>query len=136
MIPIIRVNLRRAVGDRRLLFVATLFPILFILVTGLLAGSPKEPIGLVHPSPRLLHLVASTADLKVRVEPNRAQLGDDILRGRVVAGLIALPGPARDTAGRLRERVGVDQRASRRARTWWPSSTSSPPRAPTRRSPM
>ena len=81
MIPIIRVNLRRAVGDRRLLFVATLFPILFILVTGLLAGSPKEPIGLVHPSPRLLHLVASTADLKVRVEPNRAQLGDDILHG-------------------------------------------------------
>ena len=47
----------------------------------------------MHPSPRLIHLVASTADLKVRIEPNRAQLGDDILRGRVVAGLIALPAP-------------------------------------------
>jgi ABC-2 type transport system permease protein len=93
VIPIVRVNLRRAVGDRRLLFVATLFPILFILVTGLLAGSPKEPIGLVHPSPRLVHLVAHTGDLKVRIEPNRAQLGDDILRGRVVAGLVALPAP-------------------------------------------
>ena len=58
VIPIIRVNLRRAVGDRRYLFVATVFPVLFILVTGLLAGSPKEPIGLVHPSPRLVHLVA------------------------------------------------------------------------------
>ncbi|MFZ0249379.1 MAG: ABC transporter permease [Acidimicrobiales bacterium] len=91
MIPIVRVNLRRAVGDRRLLFVATAFPVLFILVTGLLAGSPKEPIGLVHPPPRLVDLVHETGDLKVRIEPNRAQLGDDILRGRVVAGLVGLP---------------------------------------------
>ena len=66
---------------------ATIFPVLFILVTGLLAGSPKEPVGLVHPSARLLQLVAHTGDLKVRIEPNRAQLGDDILRGRIVAGL-------------------------------------------------
>ncbi len=72
MIPIIRVNLRRAVGDRRYLFIATVFPVLFILVTGLLAGSPKEPIGLVHPSARLVHLVANTGDLKVR---DRAQPG-------------------------------------------------------------
>ena len=91
MIPIVRVNLRRATGDRRYLFVATVFPVLFILVTGLLAGSPKEPVGLVHPSARLLQLVAHTGDLKVRVEPDRAQLGDDILRGRIVAGLISLP---------------------------------------------
>jgi ABC-2 type transport system permease protein len=94
VIPIVRVNLRRAVGDRRYLFVATVFPVLFILVTGILAGSPKEPIGLVHPSPRLLQLVAHTGDLKVRLEPNRAQLSDDILRGRVVGGLVALPAPA------------------------------------------
>ena len=93
MIPIVRVNLRRAVGDRRLLFVATVFPVLFILVTGILAGSPKEPVCLVHPSPRLLQLVARTGDLKVRLEPDRAQLGDDILRGRVVAGLVGLPAP-------------------------------------------
>jgi len=91
VIPIVRVNLRRATGDRRYLFVATAFPVLFILVTGLLAGSPKEPVGLVHPSARLLQLVAHTGDLKVRLEPNRAQLGDDILRGRVVAGLVSLP---------------------------------------------
>ena len=43
MIPIVRVNLRRASGDRRYLFVATVFPVLFILVTGLLAGSPRSP---------------------------------------------------------------------------------------------
>ncbi len=94
MIPIVRVNLQRAVGDRRLLLVATLFPVLFILVTGLLAGSPREPVGLVHPSPRLVQLVAHTGDLKVRIEPNRAQLADDILRGRVVAGLVGLPAAA------------------------------------------
>jgi ABC-2 type transport system permease protein len=91
VIPIVRVNLRRATGDRRYLFVATVFPVLLILVTGILAGGPKEPIGVVHPSHRLLELVARTSDLKVRVEPNRAQLGDDILRGRVVAGLVGLP---------------------------------------------
>ncbi len=93
MIPIVRVNLRRAVGDRRYLFVATVFPVLFILVTGLLAGSPKEPIGLVHPSARLLRLADQAGDLKIRIEPDRAQLSDDILRGRVVAGLVTLPSP-------------------------------------------
>jgi len=93
VIPIVRVNLRRAVGDRRYLFVATIFPVLLILVTGLLAGNAKEPVGLVHPSPRLLHLAEQAGDLKVRLEPNRAQLTDDILRGRVVAGLIGLPAP-------------------------------------------
>ncbi len=81
MIAILRVNLRRAGGDRRFVFVATVFPVLFIFVTGLLAGSPKEPVGLLHPSARLLQLVHHTADLKVRVEPNRAQLSDDIPAG-------------------------------------------------------
>jgi len=91
MIPILRINLKRAVGDSRLLLVATVLPIVFILATGLLAGSPKEPIGLVHPSPRLLALVARAGDLKVRLEPSRASMSDDILRGRVVAGLVTLP---------------------------------------------
>ena len=54
MIAIVRVNVRRAVGDRRLLFVATAFPVLFILVTGLFANTPSEPVGLVHPPARLL----------------------------------------------------------------------------------
>jgi ABC-2 type transport system permease protein len=107
VIAILRVNLRRAGGDRRFLFVATAFPVLFILVTGLLAGSPKEPVGLLHPSPRLVQLVERTADLKVRIEPNRAQLADDILRGRVVAGLVTLPAPA----GALRAQF-VSQSAS------------------------
>ena len=93
MIPIVRVNLRRAVGDRRYLFVATAFPVIFILVIGLFAGNPKEPVGLVHAPPRLLQLAEHSGDLSVRIEPNRAQLTDDILRGRVVAGLITRPAP-------------------------------------------
>jgi ABC-2 type transport system permease protein len=91
VIAILRVNIARIFGDRRLLALATVFPLLFILVTGLLAGSPREPVGLVNPSPRLLELVRHTAGVKVRIEPNRAALHDDILRGRVVAGLVGLP---------------------------------------------
>ena len=91
VIPVVRVNVRRAVGDARLLFVATAFPVLFILVTGLLAGSPREPVGLVHPPARLLQLVNHTDGLKAHVEASRATLDDDILRGRVVAGLVTLP---------------------------------------------
>jgi ABC-2 type transport system permease protein len=93
VIPIIAVNIRRTLGDKRLLVLATVFPLLFILVTGLLAGSPKEPVGLVNPSARLLDLVEHTNGLKVRIEANRTSLTDDILRGRIVAGLVGLPAP-------------------------------------------
>jgi ABC-2 type transport system permease protein len=91
VIAILLVNIRRTIGDRRILALATVFPLLFILVTGLLAGSPKEPVGLVNPSPRLLQLVQHTVGIKVRIEPTRAALNDDVLRGRVVAGVIGLP---------------------------------------------
>ncbi len=116
MIPVVRVNVRRAVGDARLLFVATAFPVLFILVTGLLAGSPKEPVGLVHPPARLLQLIQRTDVLKPRLEQNRATLSDDILRGRVVAGLVTRP-----------------RRRGPCASSWWPSPTA-PVRC--RRAPM
>ena len=132
MIPIVRVNLRRAAGDRRYLLVATVFPVLFILVTGILAGSPKEPVGLVHPSPRLLQLVAHTGDLKVRLEPDRAQLGDDILRGRVVAGLVGLPSPP-GSIGSTSSASPHRRARSRPAPTWWRCSTSCPPKGCTRR---
>jgi ABC-2 type transport system permease protein len=94
VIPIVMVNARRAIGDKRLLLVATLFPVVFILVTGLLAGSPKEPIGLVHPSARLVRLAEGAGDVSVKIEPSRSALTDDILRGRVVAGLVGLPARA------------------------------------------
>ncbi|HTU37163.1 MAG TPA: ABC transporter permease [Acidimicrobiales bacterium] len=96
MIAVIRVNLRRAVGDRRLLIIGTLVPVVIILITGLLEGSPREPIGLLHPSARLLHLAETTDGVKVRVEANRTDLTDDILRGRVVAGIIERPSTGTD----------------------------------------
>jgi ABC-2 type transport system permease protein len=91
VIAIVLVNARRAIGDKRLLALATLFPVVFILVTGLLAGSPKEPVGLVHPSARLVQLADHAGDISIKIEHSRAALTDDILRGRVVAGLVGLP---------------------------------------------
>jgi ABC-2 type transport system permease protein len=88
---VIWVNLKRAMGDRRLLIIGTLVPVVIILITGLLEGSPREPIGLLHPSARLLHLAETTNGVRVRVEANRTDLTDDILRGRVVAGIVQLP---------------------------------------------
>jgi hypothetical protein len=41
VIAVIWVNLRRAMGDRRLLIIGTLVPVVIILITGLLEGSPK-----------------------------------------------------------------------------------------------
>ena len=93
MIAVIWVNLRRAMGDRRLLIIGTLVPVVIILITGLLEGSPKEPIGLYHPSARLVHLAQTTDGVKVRVESTKQDLTDDILRGRVVAGIEQLPAP-------------------------------------------
>jgi ABC-type multidrug transport system permease subunit len=95
VIAVIWVNLRRAMGDRRLLVIGTLVPVVIILITGLLEGSPREPIGLLHPSARLLHLAETADGVKVRVENNRTSLTDDILRGRVVAGIEQLPSDGR-----------------------------------------
>jgi linearmycin/streptolysin S transport system permease protein len=78
-------------GDRRLLIIGTLVPVVIILISGLLEGNPREPIGLLHPSARLLHLAETTNGVRVRVESNRTDLTDDILRGRVVAGIVQLP---------------------------------------------
>ena len=99
MTAVIWVNLKRAMGDRRLLIIGTLVPVVIILITGLLEGNPKEPIGLLHPSARLLHLAESTNGVRVRVEANRTDLTDDILRGRVVAGIVQLPSTTRRDLG-------------------------------------
>jgi ABC-2 type transport system permease protein len=94
MIPFLQVDRRRAIGDIRLLLTATVMPVVFIFFTGLLAGSPKEPIGMVHPSPRLLHLAQENPGLRVKIEATKADLVDDILRGRVVGGIVTRPSAA------------------------------------------
>ena len=49
MIAVIWVNLRRAMGDRRLLVISTLVPVVIILITGLLEGSPASRSGCCTP---------------------------------------------------------------------------------------
>ena len=89
---IARVNIRRLLGDRRLLVVATILPVVLILVTGLLTGGTKVPIGVVNRGSgpvdaRLMDLLAHADGVKVRVEPDSGALDDDVLRSRVVAGI-------------------------------------------------
>ena len=57
MMPILRVDRRRALGDKRFLLLATLFPIVFILVTGLISGRPERTCTSAWSS---RHIVSST----------------------------------------------------------------------------
>jgi ABC-2 type transport system permease protein len=87
------VNFRRQLGDRRLVAVATVLPVVLILLAGLLAGGTRVPLGVVNhgagpADARLLHILAGSNSVKVRVEASPASLDDDILRGRVSAGLV------------------------------------------------
>ncbi|MHB8219980.1 MAG: ABC transporter permease [Acidimicrobiales bacterium] len=86
------VNVRRLLGDRRLVVVATIVPVVLIFVTGLLTGGTKVPVGVVNrgsgsADTRLLSLLARADGLKIRIEPSAGALNDDILRSRVVAGV-------------------------------------------------
>ncbi len=103
VITIARTNVRRAVGDRKMILLATVVPILLILVSGVLAGGVKVPLGVVNSASgpaatRLVTLLQRSSGLKVRLEANRATLNDDILRGRVVAGVVVPPGFTLKTA--------------------------------------
>jgi len=86
------INVRRLLGDRRLVVVATIVPVLLIFVTGLLTGGTKVPIGVLNrgsgpADTRLLDLLARADGVKVRMESSAGALNDDILRSRVVAGI-------------------------------------------------
>ena len=91
------VNVRRSTGEPRVLMVALALPVLLILVTGLVAGGTRAPVGVLvvghgPADARLLSLLDRSAGLKVRTESTRAGLDDDILRSRVVAGVVVPPG--------------------------------------------
>jgi ABC-2 type transport system permease protein len=90
---IARVNLRRALGDSRLMLVSTLLPVALIFVTGLVSGAVRAPVGVVNlgsgpADARLMTLLGDSGALTIRVEATPADLDADILRSRVVAGLI------------------------------------------------
>jgi len=91
------INIRRAVGQPRVLLVALLLPVLLILVTGLVGGRVRAPVGVLlegrgPADARLVTLLGRSGALSVDVEPNRNALTDDILRNRTVAGLVVPPG--------------------------------------------
>ncbi len=103
---LIGVNLQRATGDRRFVLVATALPLVLIFVTGLAAGGTRVPVGLLDrgggpAAARFVTLLEGAKGLTVRVEPTRTQLDDDVLRGRVVAGVVVPAAFGRGPDGRL-----------------------------------
>ncbi|MHB8318384.1 MAG: ABC transporter permease [Acidimicrobiales bacterium] len=93
---------RRAVGDRRLLLVGSIVPVVLIFGSGLLTGGSRVPLGVVlqrsdvatstresvASSAPILSLLNHLGSVKIRLEGSQSSLTDDILRGRVVAGLV------------------------------------------------
>lgn len=104
-LAIARVNRRRALGDRRLVFVATAMPLLIILVVGLLVGSPtRVPLGVVRLdrgplATRLVDLLRQSDAVTVRTSPSAGAASDDVLRG-ILAGAVVIPA---DFDARLRD---------------------------------
>ena len=93
VIPIIRVNLRRAVGDRRCSSWPRCSPSSSSWSRACWPGAPRSPSAWCTPRRACSSWWPAPATSRCGSSPNRAQLGDDILRGRVVAGLVALPAP-------------------------------------------
>jgi ABC-2 type transport system permease protein len=89
-----RLNLRRAVGDRRVLFVAAALPIMLILVIGFVSGrDARAPIGVVVSDPgpiasRFLALLQESKSLQVHLESSVAAERDGVLRGTILSALV------------------------------------------------
>ncbi len=87
------VGRRRAAKDQRLAGVAILFPVVIMLLVGVLFGSNHPaPIGLIIKSndqitQRLVSVLESSNSVSLHYYNNLPQMQDDILRGRVVAGV-------------------------------------------------
>ena len=92
VIPVVRVNVRRAVGDARLVFVATVFPVLVHPRHRAAAGQPQASRSAWSTRRRAFSNWSNEpVGSRLTLEASRASLDDDILRGRVVAGLVTLP---------------------------------------------
>lgn len=97
-------NLRRTGGDRMFLLLASVMPVVLILLTGLVSGSSRVPLGLVDhgtgpAAARLVTLLERSNGVQLTPVTSRDALNDDILRGRVVAGVVIPRGFGR--GGRL-----------------------------------
>jgi ABC-2 type transport system permease protein len=88
------VNRKRASKDYRIVIVALLLPVFIMFLVGTVFGGPqRSPVGLVlgssnQFSQRVEHLLITDPQVIVRFYPNKAMLEDNLLRGRVVAGLV------------------------------------------------
>lgn len=112
VLAISQINQRRAVGDRRVLFVAAALPIMLILVIGFVGGRDlKAPLGIVvyEHGPfeaRLVRLLESSPSVEVRIESSKGTSEDDVLRG-VLLGSVVVPSDF-DTAVSEGRHVSLD----------------------------
>jgi ABC-2 type transport system permease protein len=97
IIAISQVNQRRAVGDRRVLFMAAALPIMLILVIGFVAGrDQKVPLGIYSTGhgpfeARLVALLESSDSVQVHIETSLQTERDDVLRGILLEALVVPP---------------------------------------------
>ncbi len=91
---ILWVNRKRAGKDYRIVIVALLLPVFIMFLVGtVFGGQQRSPVGLVTNTPnnfsnRVQYLMNSNPQLAIRYYPSKAALEDNLLRGRIVAGLI------------------------------------------------
>ena len=94
VLAISQVNRRRAVGDRKVLFVAAALPIMLILVIGFVSGRDvRAPLGIVSMdrgpiAARLVSLLDSFPSVQVHIESNVASERDGVLRGQLLGALV------------------------------------------------
>jgi len=93
-----RLNLRRAVGDRRVLFVAAALPIMLILVIGFVSGrNARAPLGVVvldrgPIASRYVGLLKASDSVQVHLESSVASERDGVLRGTILSALVVPKG--------------------------------------------
>jgi ABC-2 type transport system permease protein len=98
VLAISQVNRRRAVGDRKVLFVAAALPIMLILVIGFVSGRDvRAPLGIVTVdrgpiAARLVSLLDSFPSVQVHLESNVGSERDAVLRGQLLGALVVPDG--------------------------------------------
>jgi ABC-2 type transport system permease protein len=94
VLAISQVNRRRAVGDRKVLFVAAALPIMLILVIGFVSGRDvRAPLGIVAVdhgplATRLVDLLESFPSVQVHLESSVGTERDAVLRGQLLGALV------------------------------------------------
>ena len=94
ILAISSINRRRAIGDRRVLFVAAALPIMLILVIGFVSGRDvRAPLGIVTIDhgpfgTRLVELLEQSPSVQVHLESSPASERDAVLRGTLLGALV------------------------------------------------